>query len=245
MAVKSMQLKFIESRGANAFMRRFHHSGKVVNNSNVHFGVFDAGKLIGVLSYGCPMDKNRAIRVVQGTRWGEMLELNRMAMVADAPKNSESRALSVSLRLLKKHYPHLKWIQTFADACQCGDGTIYRAANFDLIGIKKNTGMCRLKNGAVVARNTLDARSVNGRYLSAIMRERGEITPLPGFQIKYIYFLDPTYRKRLTVPILDYAEIERRDAGMYKGQKRSEHESNASAFHAEESGAIPTGALHE
>ena len=70
--------------------------------------------------------------------------------------------------------------------------------------------------------------------------------PIPGFQLRYIYFLDPTYRDRLTVPVLPYDEIQRRGAGMYRGEPRAESiDSDAPAFHAGEGGAIPTSALHE
>jgi len=34
------------------------------------------------------------------------------------------------------------------------------------------------------------------------------------------YFLDPTARERLTVPILPFSEIDRRGAGMYRGKPR-------------------------
>lgn len=44
--------------------------------------------------------------------------------------------------------------------------------------------------------------------------------PKEGFQLRYIYFLDPTAKDRLTVPILPFSEIEKRGAGMYKGIKR-------------------------
>ena len=43
--------------------------------------------------------------------------------------------------------------------------------------------------------------------------------PIPGFQLRYIYFIDPTARERLAVPILPFSEIERRGAGMYKGER--------------------------
>ncbi|WFU42586.1 hypothetical protein QA640_09030 [Bradyrhizobium sp. CB82] len=29
-------------------------------------------------------------------------------------------ALSIALRMIKKHYPH-EWIISFADGCQCGE----------------------------------------------------------------------------------------------------------------------------
>ena len=62
-----------------------------------------------------------------------------------------------------------------------------------------------------------------------------------GFQLRYIYFLDPTAKDRLTVPILPFSEIERRGAGMYKGIKRV---TKATSPDQEEGGgAIPTHAL--
>ena len=65
--------------------------------------------------------------------------------------------------------------------------------------------------------------------------------PKEGFQLRYIYFLDPTAKDRLTVPILPFSEIERRGAGMYKGIKRV---TKATSPDQEEGGgAIPTHAL--
>lgn len=43
--------------------------------------------------------------------------------------------------------------------------------------------------------------------------------PLSGFQLRYVYFLDPTARVRLTVPEIPFSEIARRGATMYKGKQ--------------------------
>ncbi|MFR3876814.1 MAG: hypothetical protein ACLTYW_00180 [Collinsella sp.] len=43
------------------------------------------------------------------------------------PRNSESRCISVALRMIKKQAPQIKWVISFADGCSCGDGAIYRA----------------------------------------------------------------------------------------------------------------------
>jgi len=40
----------------------------------------------------------------------------------------------------------------------------------------------------------------------------------PGFQLRYIYFLDKPARDRLTVPEILYSKIQVMGAGMYKGQ---------------------------
>lgn len=49
-----VQLKVIPSSIANPFVKRIHYSGKVVNNSCLHFGAFLDGKLHGVMSFGPP-----------------------------------------------------------------------------------------------------------------------------------------------------------------------------------------------
>ena len=36
---------------------------------------------------------------------------------------------------------------------------------------------------------------------------------------RYIYFIDQTYRDRLTVPIIPFSKIDEIGAGMYKGEK--------------------------
>ena len=45
-----------------------------------------------------------------------------------------------------------------------------------------------------------------------------------GYQLRYIYFLDKNYRKRLTVPIIPFSEIDKRGAGMYKGKNVTRQE---------------------
>ena len=131
---KELTLRVIPAAVATPFVKRHHYSGKVVNNSVLHFGVFLDGKLHGVMSYGPSLVKAHIIGLVAGTGWNEYLELNRMAFDSVLPRNAESRAISQSIRLLKKHAPHVKWIISFADACSCGDGAIYRASNFVLTG---------------------------------------------------------------------------------------------------------------
>ena len=71
-------------------------------------------------------------------------------------------------------------------------------------------------------------------------------SPLPGFQFRYIYFIDKEYRKRLTVPELPFAEIEKRGAGMYKGKPRERSaDSGTSGIQPERGGAIPTRSLQD
>lgn len=134
---KEIIVKVIPASVANPFVKKYHYSGKIVNNSRVHFGAFLDGKLHGVMSFGNSMDKSKIQGLIEGTGWNEFIELNRMAFDNYLPKNSESRCIAIAIRLLKKNAPHIKWIISFADGTQCGDGTIYRASGFYLTGFSK------------------------------------------------------------------------------------------------------------
>lgn len=229
---KDIIVKPITSAAANKVVKAVHYSGKVVQNSNLHFGVFLDGKLEGAMSFGSPMDKSKVLPLVDGTLWNEMLELNRMAFSDTLPKNSESRALGVAFRLIKKHYPQIKWVLSFSDGAQCGDGTIYRASGFDLVGIKENSSLYNTPSGTPIARMTWDSatperrREIAKQYGFTKYDASGFLTKtikmnsmgaLKGFQLKYVYFLDKNAKQRLTVPILPFSEIDKVGARMYKG----------------------------
>lgn len=137
-SAKDIVVHPIDRRDADAAVKRWHYSGKVVNNSQLHIGVFLDGRLEGAMQFGPSLDKRKIVGLVDGTGWNEFLELNRMAFSERLPRNSESRALAVTFRMMRKLAPQIKWIISFADATQSGDGAIYRAAGFALTGIKKN-----------------------------------------------------------------------------------------------------------
>ena len=209
---KEIQIKVIPSNIANAFVKKHHYSGKVVNNSQLHFGAFLDGNLHGVLSYGPSMDKSHVIGLVEGTKWNEFIELNRMAFDDYLPRNSESYCIARTLKMIKKNAPHIKWVISFADATQCGDGTIYRASNFVLTGIKKNTSILKNDKGETIADISLRTRA-------DMIDHAKEFHKMDGYQLRYIYFIDPAYRERLTVQEVPFSKIDDIGAGMYKGEK--------------------------
>ena len=63
--VKDIRLKVIPSKIANDFIRKHHYSGKVMQNSNLHFGAFLDGVLHGVMSFGNPIDKRKVLGLVK------------------------------------------------------------------------------------------------------------------------------------------------------------------------------------
>lgn len=213
---KEIIVKVIPSKIANEFVKKHHYSGKVVPNSTLHFGAFLDEKLHGVLSYGTPMDKRRVMPLVTPSLWNEMLELNRMAFDDYLPKYSESRCIAISIRLIKKNAPHIKWILSYSDGTQCGDGTIYRASGFALTGIKENKTILNW-NGRIIADKTLNNSNYKKLGFSASAAKKDGATPLNGYQLRYIYLIDKACK--INSPIIPFSKIDELGAGMYKGQK--------------------------
>jgi hypothetical protein len=220
---KEIDVKIISSSVANEFVKQYHYSGKVVPNSNLHFGCFLDNKLHGVLSYGTSMDKRKVLPMVKDTLWNEMLELNRMAFDDYLPKNSESRCISITLKLIRKNAPHIKWILSYSDGTQCGDGTIYRASGFYLTGIKENKTILEW-NGKIIADKTLNNGNYKKMGMSAGEAKRQGAKALKGFQLRYIYLLNKECE--LMVPIIPFNKIDEIGAGMYKGEKITIEERN-------------------
>jgi hypothetical protein len=269
---KDIVLRPIPAADANALVRRVHYSGKIVQNSQFHIGVFYHGLLEGAMQFGPSLDKRKIQGLVSGTAWHEFIELNRMAFSDVLPRNSESRALSIAMKVIKKHAPQIKWVITFADGTQCGDGTIYRAAGAILTGIKKNDQIwispeCDARFSRVALTDkTSTKQKQKAKTLSRVTATTGigaiacaartggassmryyiesGFRPLVGYQLRYIFFIDPTYRSKLTVPELPYSEIDRIGAGMYKGIARGAGETdNAPGTNPETGGASPTAPL--
>jgi len=239
-SAKDIFIKPIKASVANKKCAEIHYSGKVVPNSQLHFGVFLNDKLEGVMQFGPPINKKGTIGIVKDTRWSDMLELNRMAFSDNLPKNSESRAMSIAFKILKKNYPNIEWIVSFSDATQCGDGTIYRAAGFVLTDIRESNALrINPKTGEVM-------HVIQAHHLM-MSKEFRTWKATKGYQLRYVYFLNKSAKERLSVPALPFSDIDKIGAGMYKGQNISMNERRTKEQESENpsglGGASPTCTL--
>jgi len=233
---KDLMLRPITAAEGNTLIKRVHYSGKVARKSQLHIGAFWHGRLEGALQFGPSLDKSKLRGLVTGTPWNGFLELNRMAFTEALPPNSESRAIAIAMRLLRKHAPHVQWVVSFADGTQCGDGTIYRASGFVLTGINASRNLVRLPDGTVIHKMTLESGptrprpELNGRSYYGVTGGKYDLrtyaeaaggTITAGYQFRYLYFIDPTARNRLTVPTIPFHAIPL-EARMYRGKRASE-----------------------
>ena len=192
-------LALLDRQIANGIIIANHYSRRVYRASTLHLGVWIEGELVGVLQYGFAMNPASAGSVVTGTAMNEYLELNRMWLDDAAPRNSESKALAYSIRLIRRMRPAVKWIQSFADE-RCGlFGTVYQAAGFTYHG--EHVGRFWELDGEFyhdsLMTNGKTAATPRAAHLRA-NRERATLHRLRQF--RYLRFLKPRFAKGCRYP---------------------------------------------
>ena len=193
---KGFYLKEIDKNLANDRIKKNHYSKKVYNATYIHLGVFIYGELLGVLQYGYAMNPASGNSVVKGTKIDEYLELNRMWLDDKAKRNSESKAISYSIKYIKKRFPKIKWKQSFADERCGGLGVVYQACSFNYYGEHVST-FWEL-NGEVYHNIQMTVAKDSKRYKGGakyLQENKDNATKMRLRQFRYIKFIDKRVKK--------------------------------------------------
>jgi hypothetical protein len=123
-----MQVLPIDRADALPFLVAKHYAHRIPSISHA-FGLFRAGSLIGVVTYGTP-PSHTLLKGVAGEAWADkVLELNRLTCEND--RNNASFLVGRSLRLLPK--PRI--VVSYADTGVGHVGYVYQATNFVYTGL--------------------------------------------------------------------------------------------------------------
>lgn len=119
------------------FLKNWHYSEYVNVQAKHTFCLYRNGKfglpeLIGVCIYTRPAGPS-AGQSYWPTAPDKVLELRRLCLVDDTPKNAESFFIGYTLRWLRKN-TDWQFVISYADEEQNHTGVIYRAANFKYLG---------------------------------------------------------------------------------------------------------------
>lgn len=130
-------VKEINKQISNDIIIKNHYSKKVAGfaTTYIYLGVFQNNVLLGSLQFGYAMNAASQGSVVKDTSIDEYLELNRMWLSDEITINyAESQAISFSIKYIKRKFPKIKWIQSFADERCGGFGIVYQACSFSYYG---------------------------------------------------------------------------------------------------------------
>jgi hypothetical protein len=209
----SFYVRLIDKDLANRIVIANHYSKRIYLASTLHLGVIVDGALAGVLQYGFAMNPASADSVVAGTTMAEYLELNRMWLADAAPRNSESRALAFSIRLIRRIRPAVKWIQSFADE-RCGlFGTVYQAAGFTYHG--EHAGIFWELDGEFFHNSLMtNGKTATSPRAARLIANRDRAVRHDLRQFRYLRFLQRRFARACRYPPLPYPkpDYERRFA---------------------------------
>jgi hypothetical protein len=186
-------IKEMPRNDANKIIMDNHYSKKFYTASTIHIAVVFNGDFIGVLQYGYAMNPASQGSVVSGTGIDEYLELNRMWFIDGAPKNSKSRAISYSIKYIKRKYPKIKWIQSFADERCKKFGIVYQSANFLYFGGHSSV-FWEIENEFY--HNSLMTRNPKLAPSAKFVQDNKESAKKHIFkQFRYIFFIKKRFKK--------------------------------------------------
>ena len=127
-------VRAVERSEVRDFIERHHYSHNINGlMSSYCFAMYDqADAMVGAMIYGKLGIANAWKKY--GDSIDEVMELRRLVLVDDTPKNSESYFIGHTLRWLKTN-TEVKTIVSYADPNYGHSGIIYRATNFEHIGM--------------------------------------------------------------------------------------------------------------
>ena len=200
-ALHSLRVMPIPILLAKRLLEREHYLHSLPGGTMLSFGVFAGTRLMGALTFGA--GPSLVYRLVEGADPGDCVTLTRLWLSDELPGNSESRAIGIVLRSLRRH-TNLKFVVSYADPSQGHLGTIYQASGWLYTGLSEAMSLYDLGDG--VARHSRSVGHVYGTHSVRHFVKHGMAVKLVPQVAKhrYIYFVDRAWRPRLKVLVLPY-----------------------------------------
>jgi len=174
----------------NALGRQFvaaHHYAVICPPiTKVTYGLFHAGELCGVALWGYGVRPMHTIRkLFPSLGVSDYLELNRFCVLDSMPRNTESGFLKLCCQRIRKDFPGVKLLFSWADGLRGKPGYVYQAASW-FYGGKIVSQFYRTDDGEVVHPRLLITRY--GTRRASLTRKLG-LQKITGFQFRYCKFL--------------------------------------------------------
>ncbi len=158
--VGDLVVKQVSAKAARPLIAKYHYSKTFPDSTLFCFAGYLNGNIAGVIVFGMGVGKNQYTALIPTIEDGEYCELTRLWSPDGMPKNTESKLISMSIKMLPKE---IKLIVSFADPSRGHYGCIYQSTNFYYCGM----------SGSGRTMITADGRETHTRLLG-IYRMRHE-----------------------------------------------------------------------
>ena len=209
----------IASRKAIEYACKNFHYAKIVPAHAFGFSVFNIkNEWCGVITYGG--GAGAYMGSPYGLTFGKYLELNRMAL--NGKQESTSKAMSISIKLIKKMNPTIKLLISYADKGQNHLGIIYQSTNWYFVDESESSGEEVYYKGKWSHNRTPSEKLSKENY--RLLKKR-----VKAGKYKYLYPLT-----------IDMKELCEKLKKPYPKKSVKNIESDVTPFQEDEGGATPT-----
>jgi len=125
------EVRPITIQEARDLVQKYHYSKVFPRITKLALGGFKDGKLVASATLGFGTRPMHTIqKIFPSLTTADYLELGKLCVADEMPKNTESFFIARIIDYLKKEYPHLKVFFSWADGIIGKPGYIYQASNF-------------------------------------------------------------------------------------------------------------------
>jgi len=140
---KQLQLRPVHGEWIDRWIATHHYLGYSPPGARLRIAVYYDGRCVGGMLFGRPIARN----IDQWTT----LELTRMYLLDECPRNSESRCLGQAAKMIRQMFPEVKQLIAYSDPSYGHQGTIYKAAGWVFDGM--TTGGAWIRSDGAPRRN--------------------------------------------------------------------------------------------
>jgi hypothetical protein len=188
-----MEIRIISRATAKEFIERNHYARTTPSTVKFCLGWFDGERLMGVGLWGYGVRPAHTIaRMFPSLATANYLELNRLCLLDELPRNSETQFLSACVAEIRRLFPDVKLLFSWADGLRGKPGYVYQAASWLYGGFIKSE-FYAARDGEV-----LHPRLLITRYGTRSVWKTLGLRRVFGYQFRYCKFLcSHGERKRL------------------------------------------------
>lgn len=181
---KGIRLVECDKSQADSVIVPHHFSHKVTMNSCINLLVLYNGKISGAMQIGYGIRPHIKTEREGVLDYHKVREFDRMWLSDEMPKYSETICLSLLHHYLKATHKEIKYLISYADTSIGNKGTIYKAANYELVDILK-ADFYVLPSGERIHPVTMWHRHKTRKW-SVISSLYEGIRKANGFQLKFL-----------------------------------------------------------
>ena len=171
----NLRIDFCSHEAAKYAVEKWHYSQTIPAGKRILLGVWEGEEFVGAIIYSLGANRNLGAKYHLGNF--DRCELVRVAL-KNGRSHPTSRAVAISLRLLRKHSPGIKAVFSYADIGQGHVGTIYQAGGWIYIG-KSSPQSEGFINGKRVHKRTISAMRGSFSGVGKIQSTRKHLYAMP------------------------------------------------------------------